>query len=174
MQVTIDTSDLQVLAKRLSDKPELQKAIAPYFETQSQELFALAFSDAPNKTGHLSRSLELSFPSPLTSIIGTNGSCKYFDFVYLGTRPHKIEAKQRVIFKRVTTNLFGKGMVTYNRRYYSSLSFGSPDAILRKSVMHPGTKPNPFLFRTWLYNAKEFTDAMESAYVKVLDKETKV
>jgi hypothetical protein len=151
MQVTIDTSDLQVLAKRLSDKPELQKAIAPYFETQSQELFALAFSDAPNRTGHLSRSLELSFPTPLTSVIGTNGSCKYFDFVYLGTRPHKIEAKNK-----------------------KSLAFGSPDAILRKSVMHPGTKPNPFLYRTWLYNAKDFVDAMESAYVKVLDKETKV
>lgn len=154
MRVDVDYSDLTTLAKRLRDKPELQREIAPHFKVMSEDYFALARADAPNKTGRLANSIIQTFPSPLTSVTGSNGSVKYFDMVYLGTRPHEIKPR--------------------NKKALAFSPRGSADEIVRKSVMHPGTKPNPFLFRTWLYNAKKFVKQIESAMVSVIEKETKV
>lgn len=164
MRVDVDYSDLTTLAKRLTDQPELRKEIVPHFKQMNVDYLKLAFADAPNSpktdrktrgsSGDLARSIIQVFPTPLTSVTGGNGRVKYFDMVYLGTRPHEIKP-----------------------RYKKALAFvprGSADGIVRKGVMHPGTRPNPFLFRTWLYNAKGLVQQLEVDMVDVINKETKL
>lgn len=154
MQVGVDYTDLTTLAKRLSDKPELRKEMSPHFKREVTNLFGLMIGEAPRKSGLLKDSLQRKFPTPLSAVIGTDGSCPYFDAVYFGSRPHRISPR----FKKAL--MFSPS--------------GSSDSIVRKSVMHTGAKPNPFLWKSWFWHSEEFYKAMEDSFTEVLNEATKV
>ena len=85
--------------------------------------------EAPYDQGRLSRSIRVDtrIADTYSIITGTydEGLAPHGDFVLMGTRPHKIEAKNA-------------GGIYYD---------GIPGDHPYKSVMHPGTKPDDFLGR---------------------------
>lgn len=174
MKLSADTSELIEIAKRLRGI-DFSKEFKPYFRESAELMNELAFAEAPNDKGQLARSIVIKYPSDLSAVIGSDDSvCPYAKFVYLGTKAHTIHASKRVIFKRVTTNLFGKGTVTYNRRYYSSLAFvpkGSFDSVMRGSVNIPAIPANPYLLKTFKKHEKEFISDLQNSLKKVLEKE---
>jgi hypothetical protein len=177
MRVNLDYSDLEVLAKRLGDGSEFRKEFSIEFKNLGRKFNADSIPFVPVQTGDLLRSVRY-IEKDLSFTLGINESkCPYAKFVYFGTKPHKIEAERRIIFKRVTSNLFGKGMVTYNRTYQSSLAFvpsGGSDFVFRGSVNHPGTKANPFFLKAWNASKDQFTKDLSKAITEIIIAETKV
>lgn len=85
----------------------------------------VAVATAPEKSGNLKRKLRWDITVGVTGLIGLVGAkdVPYFQYVIDGTRPHRIEAKDKQAL------------------YW-------PGAIHPvKSVNHPGTRPNDFLVR---------------------------
>lgn len=107
----------------------LQGGISP---TQSRALIGTVTSilarfarrEAPERTGHLRRSIIDRVDSPLTGRVDV--TAPYGRFVHDGTPPHRINAKPGKVLAFEINGL----------------------TLFRLFVNHPGNKPNPFLDRT--------------------------
>jgi hypothetical protein len=152
MQVTVDYTDLTVIARRLSDSRELTKAFNPYFKQGCTDYFSFAKSGyIPTRTNRLSNSIVQTFPKPLTCFTGTDGTVEYAQSVYFGARPHPIFPNKKKALK---------------------FSMGG-DSIFAGKVNHPGNKPNPFLFKAWVAFSDTFRKYIGESFAKMLDKEIK-
>lgn len=103
----------------MTDRGELDAAIADYLERVAAAIEADARSGCPVKTGELAGSIEHEVDGH-TARIGSN--VKYAAIVELGSGPHIIRARNaRVLANRETGQVFGA------------------------VVHHPGTRAQPYL-----------------------------
>lgn len=166
MQVDIDSSELISIAHKLKDKPLFQKAMEPVFFGAISEYRSLAFSDAPNDTGQLSKSIATYFygENRLNAEVGIlDRSCPYAKFVYFGIKdsPNPIRPKN-------TNPKTGK--------VFRSLFFepkGGGGYIFRGSAKHKGQKANPFLLNTWNRNYPDFVKLLNEGLTEIIEMETK-
>ena len=148
MKITTDISGLDRIASGLRNSARIRKEFSPYFKQASSDLFAFSIAEAPNDKGQLAQSIELRFDGLLTSFIGTADSkCPYAKFVYMGTKAHKIGTKNKK-----------------SLRFYTGGSF-----VFRNNVNHPGTKPNPYLLKTYELHENETIDILELGAKNILE-----
>lgn len=84
--------------------------------------------DYTSRTGDLTRSVDMRMLNDKCAVVYLDeGLASYGPFVHEGTKPHVIKAKRRKALRWVPT--------------------GGNDFIFAKSVMHPGTRMNPFLYK---------------------------
>jgi HK97 gp10 family phage protein len=159
VKIDIDAKTLDSIAQRLKDKPLFQKAMSPVFHDAVMDYKALAFSDAPNKTGQLARSIATMFygENRLNADVGIlDRSCPYAKFVYFGTKD-----SPNPILPKVKKALFFQPS-------------GGGGKIFRGSAKHKEQKANPFLLNTWNRNTPEFVKTLEDGLEDTINMETKV
>lgn len=148
MKIKTDVSGLSRIANGLKSDAKIRKEFSPHFKQMSSDYFGFSIAEAPNDKGQLAQSIELKFDGLLTSRIGTdNAKCPYAKFVYLGTKAHKISAKNKKSLRFSTGSNF----------------------VFRFSVNHPGTKPNPYLLNTYLKHEKELIETLENGAKIVIE-----
>lgn len=99
---------------------------APYVAETTRRALDGARVGAPKKTGRMANSLKMMMRPRRTFVYGrVTASPRYTHYVERGTRPHRIQAKNKKALK------FIKGGKT----------------VIVRAVRHPGTKPRPFMFR---------------------------
>lgn len=95
----------------------------------AEKLREEARNEAPERTGELKDSIIVEQVGDEEARVGS--PLKYSEHVHDGTDPHKIEAGKKKRGRRRKALKFSIGAQTF----------------IRKSVKHPGTKPNPFFDR---------------------------
>lgn len=150
MKISADISGLEKIAQGLKSSTYIRREVSPHFKQMSADLFAYAISEAPRDRGQLKDSIELKFQGLLTSTIGTDDAkCPYAKFVYMGTRDHDIRP--------------------VNKKSLAFFPSGSMDRIMRKGVHVRGIKPNPYLWRSYIYHEKELVSNLEQGFKEVLE-----
>jgi len=95
----------------------------------------------PRKTGNLGRSIHLGHVSRNSA--ETEASANYAAAVEYGTKAHKITAKKGKALRFANS---GAGVTLGGRvRTGSVRKMGKGAYVFRRSVMHPGTKAQPFM-----------------------------
>lgn len=150
MKINAEIRGLEKIAQGLKNSTYIRREVSPHFKQMSADLFAFSISEAPRDRGQLKDSIELKFQGLLKSTIGTDDAkCPYAKFVYMGTRDHE----------------FGP----LNKKALAFFPKGSMDRIVRKGVHVRGIKPNPYLWRSYIYHERELVSNFEQGLKEVLE-----
>lgn len=96
------------------------------------------------RTGKLSGSVHPRMESELVGVVSTGREVPYAKFVALGTRPHRIEARNAKALAFPAGGSNRLNTFTVNGRIRSGVT-NLRDVVFRRGVNHPGTKATHFL-----------------------------
>lgn len=124
---------------------KMTKEVKQSVKKHTHDMEAKAKHNATYKTGHLERSIHSDFfNGGLSGEVSTN--LFYAPMIEYGTAPHKITAKGGALKFKIGGN-----------------------TIFRKSVMHPGTRAQPFMFPAFLVTRSAFTRDLHRIMREVVD-----
>lgn len=133
----VDSSDLIIVSKKLSDRQCFLNAMLPGVERAADDLAAHARAEAPRSSGTLARNTDATVDKNLSVTLATSPNVPYAKFVYGGTRAHTIHTDKVLSFSMGTGQVFAK------------------------HVHIPAQAANPYLQRTFNLHASEFNEALE-------------
>jgi len=169
VKVEVDTKALDSIAQRLKDKPLFQKAMEPVFKQAVYEYKALAFSDAPNKTGKMANSIEVVFTGD-PKLNADVGILK--DGGFLGMKKPTVWVYSQYVY--FGTKSSEKPIMPTERKCLFFEPSGGGGKIFRGSAKHKGQSANPFLHKTYQRNLPEMIKTLEDGLEEIINMETKV
>lgn len=146
-KVTVELKGADRLVTKFENMSrQMTKEVKESVKKNTYKMESRAKKNAAYKTGHLKRSIHSDFYNGgLSGEVSTN--VEYAWFVEHGTRPHKITATNA---KALKFNIGG-------------------DTVFAKSVMHPGTRPQPFLVPAFIETRDEFLKDLRRITKDVVD-----
>jgi hypothetical protein len=141
--IKIDVKQMIKFAKNIGDTSTLKRIYNNAFQNMLDELSSLSKKnhDFTSRTKWLENNVATELQDKLGFVFVDSDVVPYAKFVYDGTNPHIIKAKNKQVLSN-GENFFGK------------------------SVLHPGYKGDPFILKNWQQHAKKLIDGFLADFVK--------